>query len=72
MATAGVGPAIVLENLALPYLADGRLIRPVEAALVIEESHYLVQSEGGRRMSAEAMLCAGWLREEAENLTPTT
>ena len=66
MAAAGVGPAIVLDGLAESYLRDGRLVRPVDMSLSVEESHYLVQAEGGKRMTAEAMLFMKWLNEEVE------
>ena len=65
LASLGVGPAIVLEGLAEPYLADGRLVRVTGDTLEIDESHYLVQPEGQKRMTAEAMLFATWLRQQA-------
>jgi LysR family glycine cleavage system transcriptional activator len=64
MAASGVGPAIVLDGLAEAYLRDGRLVRPVDAELSVEESHFIVQAEGGKRMTAEAMLFMKWLDEE--------
>ena len=66
MAACGVGPAIVLDGLAESYLRDGRLVRPVDAELAVEESHFIVQAEGGKRMTAEAMLFMKWLNEEVE------
>lgn len=66
MAACGVGPAIVLDGLVEPYLRSGRLTRPIDTALAVEESHYVVQVEGGKRMTAEAMLFMKWLNEEVE------
>jgi LysR family transcriptional regulator, glycine cleavage system transcriptional activator len=65
MAASGVGPAIVLDGLAEAYILDGRLARPIQASLPVEESHYVVQTQGGKRMTAEAMLFMKWLNEEA-------
>jgi LysR family glycine cleavage system transcriptional activator len=65
MAAAGVGPAIVIENLAHSYLKSGRLERFVDMAIPIEESHYIVQPEGQKRLKAEAILFRDWLFQQA-------
>jgi LysR family glycine cleavage system transcriptional activator len=65
MAAAGVGPAIIQLNLAEPYLKTGRLVRPVDMAIPIEESHYIVLPEGQKRQKAEAILFRDWLFKEA-------
>jgi LysR family glycine cleavage system transcriptional activator len=65
VAASGVGPAIVLEGLADPYLDDGRLEKPVTMSVPIEESHYIVQPHEQKRITAEAMLFHKWLRHEA-------
>lgn len=68
MAACGVGPAIVLDGLAEPYIRAGRLVRPIDTALTVEESHYVVQAEGGKRMTAEAMLFMKWLNDQVAAL----
>jgi LysR family glycine cleavage system transcriptional activator len=65
MAVAGIGPAIIQQGLAEPYLRDGRLVRPVDMAIPIEESHYIVLPEGQKRLKAEAILFRDWLFKEA-------
>lgn len=65
LAASGVGPAIVIEGLAEPYLASGRLIKPLSASLAIDDAHYFLQPEGQRRITAEAMLFQTWLKEQA-------
>ena len=64
MAAAGLGPAIIQHRLAEPYLRDGRLVRPVDMAIPIEESHYIVLPEGQKRLKAEAILFRDWLFKE--------
>ena len=64
MAVAGVGPAIIQLNLAEPYLREGRLVRPVDMALPIDQSHYIVLPEGQKRLKAEAILFRDWLFKE--------
>jgi LysR family glycine cleavage system transcriptional activator len=64
MAAAGIGPAIIQQGLAEPYLRDGRLMRPADMAIPIEESHYIVLPEGQRRQKPEAILFRDWLFKE--------
>ncbi|MDO6966538.1 LysR family transcriptional regulator [Rhizobium alvei] len=68
MAASGVGPAIVLEALAEPYIRKGALEPAISTRLTIDESHYLVQPEGQKRLTAEAMLFSDWLKSQAADL----
>ena len=51
-----------------PAAPAGRLVRPIDTALTVEESHYVVQAEGGKRMTAEAMLFMKWLNDQVAAL----
>ncbi|MBL0371660.1 LysR family transcriptional regulator [Rhizobium sp. KVB221] len=65
MASAGIGPAIVIESLAESYIKSGRLVQFVDMALPIEEAHYIVQPEGQKRLKPEATLFRDWLLQKA-------
>jgi LysR family glycine cleavage system transcriptional activator len=65
LASSGLGPAIIQEGLAEPYLRTGRLVRAADLSIPIEESHYIVFPEGQKRLKAEAILFRDWLFKEA-------
>lgn len=65
MAASGLGPAMVLDIFAEPYLRSGRLVKPLDSAVPVEQAHYLLHSEGQKRASPEAMLFRKWLLEES-------
>jgi LysR family glycine cleavage system transcriptional activator len=65
LASAGIGPAIVLERLAHSYITSGRLVKFVDMALPIAEGHYVVQPESQKRPKPEATLFRDWLLEQA-------
>lgn len=64
IAAAGLGPALIQTWLAEPYLKSGRLVRPLDMTLSIDEAHYLVQPEDQRRVRPEALLFRDWLQHE--------
>jgi LysR family glycine cleavage system transcriptional activator len=61
LSVAGVGPATVLECLAAPYLADGRLTNPVALVLPSAEAHYVLIADGRARHRPEMTLFRDWL-----------
>lgn len=64
LVAAGIGNAIVFQNLAMPYLSTGRVAdlripdRPARMA------HYLLRPLGRQREKSEARLFAHWLKAE--------
>lgn len=64
LATAGVGPAIVQQDFAAPYLERGQLVKALDSTLPLKEAHYLVTPEGRQRTTAEATVFIAWLRTE--------
>lgn len=64
LTAAGVGPAIVLEPFAQPYLHSARLVKAVQSELPIEQAHFLLYREGQKRSSAEALLFGNWIVEQ--------
>lgn len=65
LASAGSGFALVLRSLAKSYVDSGRLISPFKGELPIEQSHYLLQSKGGKRPNPEVLIFRQWLLETA-------
>ena len=65
MAASGLGIALVLRCFASPYLASGRLVRPLTVEIATGQAHYLVASLQPRQTSREVAACLAWLRQEA-------
>lgn len=66
LAAQGLGHALVLESLARPYLADGRLIRSTGHQLSSRHSHYLVTSGPQSQLGEEAQFFCSWLKGEMQ------
>lgn len=65
MAAAGLGCTMVLGSFARRDLETGRLVRPLEIDLPLDQSHYFVMPDDGRRLRPEALLFRDWLFDEA-------
>lgn len=65
LACSGVGPAIVLQCFAEPYIAGGRLASPLEFVVPSEQSHYLLIADSRSRTRPEVMLFREWLLDVA-------
>lgn len=65
LAARGVGPIIVLKSFTETAAAEGRLIRPLDVELSMDQSHYLLLPDGAKRMKPETVLFREWLLDEA-------
>ena len=72
LAASGHGATIVLECFARPYIESGRLERPLDDVLAIEQSHYILTEEGARRQKPEAILFRNWLKCEVAAAGPAS
>jgi LysR family transcriptional regulator, glycine cleavage system transcriptional activator len=64
LAASGLGPTIVLDEFAKPYIESNRLVRITDQTIEIEPAHYLLVPEGQKRHSPETLLFRKWLQEE--------
>ncbi len=65
LAASGPRCAMVLNSFAESFLESGRLVRPVEAEVPVDISHYLLIPEESTRQKPETRLFQEWLLEEA-------
>jgi LysR family glycine cleavage system transcriptional activator len=70
LACSGVGPAIVLECFAAPYIASGRLTAPIDVVVPSEQSHYLLIADSRSRTRPEVMLFREWLLDVSRPTQP--
>ncbi len=67
LAASGVGPIMVLKSFTETAIEDGRLIRPLDVELPMDQSHYLLLPDGAKRMKPETVLFREWLLDEARS-----
>lgn len=65
LACAGSGFALVLRSFADRDLQAGRLVRPFDGELAIEEAHYLLLPRDRQRPRPEVLLLRDWLLAQA-------
>ena len=61
LVAAGVGSMLLLKSMADFYIAQGRLVSPVDFELPVVQSHYLLRKEDHRRTKPEITILQQWL-----------
>mgnify|MGYP000719144906 CR=1 FL=1 len=64
MIVQGVGDAMVMRCIAANAISEGRVVRPPGLELTLEDGHYFVMPDDGRRPKPEASLFMDWVMDE--------